>query len=61
MVRQDPVLAADGAVRLIEKLSPAFENVDDSSGRLQAVVRDVFEQFVPLIGIVEVAAKTRQE
>ena len=60
MVRQDPVLAADGAVRLIEKLSPAFENVDDSSGRLQAVIRDVFEQFVPLIGTVEVAPKTRE-
>ena len=29
-VRKD----ADGAVRLIEKLSPASENVDDSSGRL---------------------------
>ena len=59
MVRKDPVLAADGAVRLIEKLSPAFENVDDSSGRLQAAIRDVFEQFVPLIGTVEVAPKTR--
>jgi hypothetical protein len=60
MVRKDPVLAANGAVRLIEKLSPAFENVDDSSGRLQAAIRDVFEQFVPLIGTVEVAAKTRK-
>lgn len=60
MVRKDPVMAADGAVRLIEKLSPAFENVDDSSGRLQAVIRDVFEQFVPLIGTVEVTAKTRK-
>jgi hypothetical protein len=60
MVRRDPVLAADGAVRLIEKLSPAFENVDDSSGRLQAVIRDVFEQFVPLISTVDVAAKNRQ-
>ena len=41
MARKDPALAADGAVRLFEKLSPAFENVDDSSGRLQAVIRDV--------------------
>ena len=60
MARKDPALAADGAVRLFEKLSPAFENVDDSSGRLQAVIRDVIEQFVPLVGSVEVAPKTRQ-
>ena len=60
MARKDPALAADGAVRLFEKLSPAFENVDDSSGRLQTVIRDVIEQFVPLVGSVEVAAKTRQ-
>lgn len=46
-------------MRLIEKLSPAFDNVDDSSGRLQAAIRDFFEQFVPLIGTVEVAPKTR--
>ena len=60
IARKDPALAADGAVRLFEKLSPAFENVDDSSGRLQAVIRDVIEQFVPLVGSVEVAPKTRQ-
>lgn len=59
MVRKDPVLAAGGAVRLFEKLSPAFENVDDSSGRLQSVIHGVFEEFVPVIGTVEVAAKTR--
>ena len=47
MVRKDPVRAADGAVRLIEKLSPAFENVDNTSGRLQGVIRGVFDQFVP--------------
>ncbi len=59
-VRADPVVAAEGAVRLIEKLSPAFENVDDSIGRLQAVIREVFEQFVPVIGTAEVVAKTRR-
>lgn len=47
MVRKDPVLAADMAVRLIDKLSAAFENVDDSSGRLQAIIRDVLEPLVP--------------
>jgi hypothetical protein len=46
MVRKDPVLAADGAVRPIEKLSPAFENVDHYSGRLQAAIRNLFGQFL---------------
>jgi len=47
-------------VRLIEKLSPAFENVDDSCGRLQSVISDFFDQVVLLIDAVEVGAKTRQ-
>lgn len=32
--RQNPEEAADGAVKLIEKLSPALERVDSSSGAL---------------------------
>jgi hypothetical protein len=30
--RRDPVLAADGAVLFLEKVSPALEQVDSSSG-----------------------------
>ena len=30
--RKDPVLAAEGAVTLFERLSPALEEVDSSSG-----------------------------
>jgi hypothetical protein len=36
-VRTDPLLAADGAVLLLEKLSPALEQVDSSSGALGSV------------------------
>lgn len=57
--RHDPALAAEGAVRLLEKISPAFENVDDSSGRLQAELRGVFEDFARLIGSAEVPRRTR--
>jgi hypothetical protein len=32
VARREPVLAADGAVSLLEKLSPALEQVDSSSG-----------------------------
>lgn len=58
--RKDPALGAEGAVRLIEKLSPAFENVDDSSGRLQGLIRQTFDICVPLIGTADVPATVRQ-
>jgi hypothetical protein len=32
VARKDPVLAADGAVSLLERLSPALERIDSSSG-----------------------------
>ena len=47
-------------MRLIQKLSPASENVEDSSSRLQAAIRGDFELFVPLIGTVEVTPRTRK-
>lgn len=34
----DRILAADGAVLLIERLSPALENVDSSSGAIGSAV-----------------------
>jgi hypothetical protein len=34
VARKDEVLAADGAVLFLEKLSPALEQVDGSSGAL---------------------------
>jgi len=60
VARKDPALAAEGAVRLVEKLSPAFESVDDSSGRLQGVIRQAFDVLIPLIGSANVPAKARQ-
>jgi hypothetical protein len=34
VARHDPVQAADGAIRLMEKLWPAFQHIDSSSGAL---------------------------
>jgi hypothetical protein len=47
--RNDPVLAAEGAVILIERLSPAIEHVDGSSGAIGAAVNRAIAQLVPLI------------
>ena len=38
VARKDPVLAADGAVTLFERLSPALEHVDSSSGAIGTAV-----------------------
>jgi len=52
--RKDPALAADGAVMLIERLSPALMNVDSSSGSIGTAVNNAIATLVPLIAQVEV-------
>ena len=43
VARHDPITAAEGAVRLIERLSPALEHVDSSSGALGGAVNGAIE------------------
>lgn len=38
VARKEPVLAADGAIKFLEKLSPALEHVDSSSGAIGTAV-----------------------
>lgn len=47
--RQDPVLAAEGAVAFLERVSPALENVDSSSGTIGTAVNRAIDQLVPII------------
>ncbi len=49
VARKDPVLAAEGAVALIERLSPALEKVDGSSGALGTAVNHALVDLVPVI------------
>ena len=60
IARREPVLAADGAVFLLEKLSPALEQVDSSSGALGAAVNRAIEALVPVIAGVDVPALMRE-
>ncbi|CAB3808946.1 hypothetical protein LMG28614_06920 [Paraburkholderia ultramafica] len=59
IARADPVLAADGAVALLEKLSPAFEHVDSSSGAIGTAVNRAIDALVPVIAGVDVPAPVR--
>src|ERR1700730_15921840 len=43
VARHYPIHAAEGAVRLIERLSPALEHVDSSSGALGSAVNGAIE------------------
>ncbi len=47
--RKDAVLAADGAVLLLEKLSPSLMQVDSSSGAIGTAVNSAIATLVPII------------
>lgn len=59
--RTDAILAADGAVLLIEKLSPALERVDSSSGSIGTAVNHAIEKLVPIIGRAPAPGETRDK
>jgi hypothetical protein len=58
--RKEPVRAAEGAVLFLEKLSPALEQVDSSSGALGSEVNKAIQTLVPLIAKADVEARVQQ-
>jgi hypothetical protein len=61
VARNDAILAAEGGVRLIERLSSALEHVDSSSGALGSAVNDAIEALVPVIAAAPVARTVREK
>jgi hypothetical protein len=59
VARRDPVLAAEGAVLFLERVSPAIENVDSSSGAIGTAVNRAIEELVPIIATAPATAATR--
>jgi hypothetical protein len=49
VAKKDPVLGAEGAVRLMEKLWPALEHIDTSSGALGSAVNKALDALIPII------------
>jgi len=60
VARKEPVVAAEGAVTLLEKLSPALEQVDSSSGALGTAVNRAIDTLVPIIAKPDVDQRVRQ-
>ena len=61
VAKKEPDLAAEGAVRLIERLWPALEHVDSSSGALGSAVNKTLDQLLPVIINAPADANTRQK
>jgi hypothetical protein len=60
VARRDPVLGAEGAVLFLERVSPALNHVDSSSGAIGTTVNNAIDQLVPIITKAAVAPKTRE-
>ena len=59
VARIDPMLGAEGAVALLERISPALENVDSSSGAIGTAVNHTIAELVPVIVAAPADASTR--
>jgi hypothetical protein len=59
VARKDNMLAAEGSVLLLEKLSPALEHVDSSSGSIGSAVNNAIAALVPIMTTAPADKKTR--
>lgn len=61
VARHDTACAAEGAVLLLEKLSPALCQIDSSSGTLGNATYAAVQELAPLISHAPVSTKVRQQ
>ena len=59
VLRQDPVAAAQGAVLLLQRLSPALSQIDSSSGALGNATHAAVAALVPIIASAPVGEHER--
>ena len=57
--RKDPVLGAEGAIKLMEKFWPALQEIDTSSGAVGTATYNAMEVLVPLVINAPVNPKQR--
>ncbi len=61
VARTDAALAGEGAVLLLEKRSPAVNQIDSSGGALGSATNGVVERMVPLIAAAPVPRSLREK
>jgi hypothetical protein len=59
VARRDALRAAEGAVLFIERVSPAIEQVDGSSGAIGTAVNRALDELVPIVADAPADARTR--
>ena len=59
VARADPVTAAEGVIALAQRIWPAFEHIDTSSGALGTAVRSTLEELLPILINAPADVKTR--
>lgn len=59
VARVDPVMAAEGVIALAQRIWPAFEHIDTSSGALGNAVRRTLEELLPVLIEAPADEKTR--
>lgn len=60
VARKDPVVAAEGAVMFLERVSAAIEQVDGSSGSIGTAVDNAIAELAPVIARAPADARTRE-
>jgi len=60
VARNDEALAAAGAVVLLERISPALEQVDSSSGAIGGAVNYAIAELVPIVAGAPIDPQTRE-
>jgi hypothetical protein len=61
VAKKDPILAAEGAVLFLRKLSPALQNIDSSSGAIGNAVNHAIEALVPIIAMAQADPQQRRQ
>ena len=60
VARKNPALGAEGVVSFLERISPAIEQVDSSSGAIGTAVNRAIDQLVPIVAKSPVDGNTRR-
>ena len=61
VAKSDPVLAGEGCVALMERLWPALQGIDSSSGALGRAVNRTLETLIPILITAPADLETRAE
>lgn len=59
VAKSDPVAAGDGVVSLMERIWPAFQGIDTSSGALGAAVFRTVNELIPILTVASADHATR--